>query len=93
MIGGQFVVLISFFLQTVQGCVLQNSLENRDIPKEEKRCTDMASALKDQHQWDVTEATWWCGLGSGTGRPVSLSGRAKSEIPDFVLLLIHNHFL
>lgn len=42
-IEGQFVVLIASFLQIVQGCVLQNSLENMESPKEEKRGTDMAT--------------------------------------------------
>lgn len=38
--------VISVFLQTVQGCVLQKSPENMEILKEEKRYTDIVSALK-----------------------------------------------
>lgn len=62
--------MISVFLQAVQGCVFQNSLENMDVPKEGKRYTDVVSALKSSCSTgpaavDVTEATWWCGMEAG----------------------------
>lgn len=47
---------------------------------------------QDQQRWDVTEAAWWCGMELGTGWLISMAMRAKPEIPDFVLLLIYNHF-